>query len=60
VPSAHDLVGSYGLTDRWHRLRVPASSPLIDRSVALMQHLYDEPVLSSSVLKNIRAASCNF
>jgi di/tricarboxylate transporter len=42
VPSAHDLVGSYGLTDRWHRLRVPASTPLIDRSVAQMQHLYDE------------------
>jgi di/tricarboxylate transporter len=40
-PSAFDLVGSYGLADRWHRLRVPASSPLIDRSVAQMQHRYD-------------------
>jgi len=33
-PTAYDLVGSYGLADRWHRLRVPAGSPLIDRSVA--------------------------
>jgi di/tricarboxylate transporter len=41
APSAHDLVGSYGLTDRWHRLRVPAGSPLIDRSVAQTKHLYD-------------------
>jgi K+/H+ antiporter YhaU regulatory subunit KhtT len=28
--------------NRWHRLRVPAGSPLIDRSVAQMKHLYDE------------------
>ena len=41
-PSASDLVGSYSLTDRWHRLRVPAGSPLIDRSVAQMQHVYDD------------------
>ena len=41
-PSAFDLVGSYGLTDRWHRLRVPAGSPLIDRSVAQMKQLYDD------------------
>jgi di/tricarboxylate transporter len=41
-PSAYDLVGSYGLTDRWHRLRVPAGSPLIDRSVAQMKQLYDD------------------
>src|SRR5262245_55008802 len=39
-PSAYDLVGYYGLADRWHRLRVPPSSPLIGRSVAQMQHLY--------------------
>jgi di/tricarboxylate transporter len=39
IPSAYDLVGSYGLADRWHRLRVPPSSPLIDRSVAQVQHL---------------------
>jgi di/tricarboxylate transporter len=42
APSAHDLVGSYGLTDTWHRLHVPASSPLIDRSVAQTRHLYDD------------------
>jgi di/tricarboxylate transporter len=42
APSARDLVGSYGLTDRWHRSRVPAGSPLIDRSVAQMKHLYDD------------------
>ena len=42
APSAYDLLGSYGLADRWHRLRVPAGSPLIDRSVAQMKHLYDE------------------
>ena len=41
LPGAYDLLGSYGLADRWHRLRVPAASPLIDRSVAQMQHLYD-------------------
>ncbi len=40
-PSAYDLLGSYGLADCWHRLRIPAGSPLIDRSVAQMQHLYD-------------------
>jgi di/tricarboxylate transporter len=40
APSAYDLVGSYGLADHWHRLRVPAGSPLIDRSVAQMKHLY--------------------
>ena len=31
TPSVRDLVGSYGLTDCWHRLRVLAGSPLIDR-----------------------------
>jgi di/tricarboxylate transporter len=41
-PSAYDLVGSYGLTDRWHRLRVPAGSPLIDRSVAQVKQLYED------------------
>ena len=41
APSAYDLIGSYGLVDHWHRLRVPAGSPLIDRSVAQMKHLYD-------------------
>ncbi len=38
-PSAYDLLGSYGLADKWHRLQVPRSSPLIDRSVAQMQLL---------------------
>jgi len=38
-PSAFDLLGSYGLADKWHRLQVPRSSPLIDRSVAQMQLL---------------------
>ena len=32
-----DLIVSYGLADKWRRLRVPGSSPLIDRSVARMQ-----------------------
>jgi di/tricarboxylate transporter len=36
-PSASDLIGSYGLTGRWHRLRVPAASPLVGRSVAQVQ-----------------------
>src|SRR5262249_7346919 len=40
-PRARDLLGSYGLSDRWHRLRVPLASPLIDRSVAQAQGLYD-------------------
>jgi di/tricarboxylate transporter len=39
-PSARDLIGSYGLADKWHRLRVSASSPLINRTVAQM-HLLD-------------------
>ena len=42
-PSAYDLVGFYGLTDRFHRLQVPANSPLIGQSVAQMQQLYDDP-----------------
>ena len=39
-PSAYDLLGSYGLADKWHRLQVPRGSPLVDRSVAQMQ-LFD-------------------
>ena len=42
-PSAYDLVGSYGLADRWCRLRVPATSPLIGRSVAQMQQSDNDP-----------------
>jgi di/tricarboxylate transporter len=41
APRANDLVGSYGLADRFHRLRVPAGSPLIDRAVAQIQPLCD-------------------
>jgi di/tricarboxylate transporter len=40
-PSAYDLINSYGLADRWHRLRVSAGSPLINQSVAQARHLYD-------------------
>ena len=36
-PSAYDLLGSYGLADKWHRLQVPHSSPLIGRSAAQLQ-----------------------
>jgi di/tricarboxylate transporter len=38
-PSAYDLLGSYGLADKWHRLQVPRGSSLVDRSVAQMQLL---------------------
>jgi di/tricarboxylate transporter len=38
-PSAYDVLVSYGLADKWHRLQVPRSSSLIDRSVAQMQLL---------------------
>jgi di/tricarboxylate transporter len=40
-PSAFDLIGSYGLADRWHRLLVSAGSSLINRSVIQVQHQYD-------------------
>jgi di/tricarboxylate transporter len=40
-PSAYDLVGRYGLADRWQRLRILADSPLVDQSVAQMQNVYD-------------------
>jgi di/tricarboxylate transporter len=40
-PSTYDLIGFYGLADRWHRLRLSAGSPLINRSVIQMQHQYD-------------------
>jgi di/tricarboxylate transporter len=42
APSARDLVASYGLTERWHRLHIQASSSLIGRSVAQMKRLYDD------------------
>jgi di/tricarboxylate transporter len=41
-PSAYDLIGLYGLADRWHRFRVSAGSPLINRSVIQMQHRYNQ------------------
>ena len=41
LPSTYDLVGSYGLSDWWHRLRVSAGSPLVHRTLAQMRHLYD-------------------
>jgi di/tricarboxylate transporter len=41
LPSARDLVSSYGLGDWWHRLRVPASSPLVHRALSQMRPLYD-------------------
>jgi di/tricarboxylate transporter len=40
-PSAYDLIGFYGLADRWHRLRVSAGSLLINRSVIQMQQQFD-------------------
>jgi di/tricarboxylate transporter len=43
APSAYDLIGSYGLADRWHRLHVAAASPLIGRSVAQLQQSDDDP-----------------
>lgn len=41
APRAYDLLDSYGLTSWWHRLQVPAGSPLIGRSVAQLRSLYD-------------------
>jgi hypothetical protein len=38
-PSAYDLLESYGLADKWHRLQVSRGSSLVDRSVAQMQLL---------------------
>jgi di/tricarboxylate transporter len=36
-PSAFDLAASYGLADKWRRLQVPVSSPLINQAVAQAQ-----------------------
>src|SRR6516164_10527747 len=38
-PSAFDLLASYGLDNKWHRLQVTRGSSLVDRSVAQMQLL---------------------
>jgi di/tricarboxylate transporter len=39
APTANDLIGFYGLADRWRRLRIAAGSPLINKSVSQLQHL---------------------
>ena len=39
APSAYDLLRSYGLADKWHRLQVSRSSPLIGQSAAKMRML---------------------
>jgi di/tricarboxylate transporter len=41
APTAYDLIGSYGLAQRWHRLRLLAGSPLIHQSVVQLRPLYD-------------------
>jgi di/tricarboxylate transporter len=41
APRAHDLLGFYGLTSRWHRLLVRAGSPLVGCAVAQLRPLYD-------------------
>ena len=56
-PSAYDLLGSYGLADKWHRLQVPRSSPLIGQSAAQMQMLDQFWRLFSSDLRNVNVAN---
>jgi di/tricarboxylate transporter len=58
-PSAYDLIGFYGLADHWHRLRVSAGSPLINRSVIQMQHQYDRFGFILWAWRNIPVASRN-
>jgi di/tricarboxylate transporter len=41
APSAADLIASYGLLDRWHRLRLAAGSPLINKSMLQLRQLHD-------------------
>src|SRR5262249_44653950 len=41
-PRAYDLIGSYGLTNDWHRLCVRPGSPLTGMSAALSADLYDK------------------
>lgn len=36
-PGAADLIASYGLSDRWHRLEVLGHSPLVGQSVAAVR-----------------------
>jgi di/tricarboxylate transporter len=55
LPSAYDLIGSYGLAKRWHRLRIAAGSPLIKRPVAQLRYLYDRfGVLLVGIEKHLR------
>jgi len=58
-PSAYDLLGSYGLADKWHRLQVPRGSSLVDRSVARC-NCSTALAPSSSASRNIRTAESNF
>ena len=39
--SAYHLIASYGLAEYWHRLRVPAGSPLIDQAMIQLLPLYE-------------------
>src|SRR5262249_5142467 len=41
APRAHDLIGAYGPCARWHPFGHAAGSPLIDQSVAGLQHLFN-------------------
>jgi len=60
APGAFDLVSSYGLADRLHRLCVPAVSPLIDRAVAQTQPLYDRFGASLIGLEKHRGGTTQF
>ena len=43
APNTFDILNSYNLTDRWHRVQVLPNSPLLDRAVVQMQKpLYDQ------------------
>lgn len=42
APRASDLLETYGLAAWWHRLQIPAGSPMIGRSVGQLRALYDE------------------
>ncbi len=51
-PSARDLAASYGLADKWHRLQVPGSSPLIDQTVAQAELLHRFGVVATGLEKH--------
>lgn len=44
-PSALDLIASYGLSEKWHRLQIPANSTLIDRAVEQVRERFDVVVV---------------